>query len=113
MGYEIVGDAFKRYRSGREVCLKTSAGKREYCKRREFMYYRDNKICCLCELEILCLEEATFEHTGGRGVGGAKRDDRVKFNGVAHLICNQRKGSMSLGKFRESQLNSLRTANSL
>ena len=101
MGYEVINKAFKRFRSGREVCLPNAAGRREYQERRKFMYYRDNKKCCLCGEEILCLEEATFEHTGGRGMGGAKRDDRVKFNGVAHFRCNQLKGSMSMQQFKQ------------
>lgn len=88
---------------GREICSNSFAGKREYRKRREFMYYRDNKTCCLCGLEICCAEEATFEHKNGRGMGGSKRDDRVDFNGVAHLRCNQLKGSVSLETYLGAQ----------
>lgn len=57
------------------------------------MYDRDEGICCLCNLLIASKKQATFEHKNGRGMGGAKRDDRTHLNGVAHLHCNILKGS--------------------
>jgi hypothetical protein len=84
---------FKTYPDGREVCLNTRSGRFEYARRREEMYWRDNGICCICHTPIDAFEYPTFEHTDGRGMGGARRDDRTEFNGVAHLKCNAESGS--------------------
>ena len=92
-------EAVKVFPDGREVCNgRTAAGVREYRRRREFMYARDKGICCICELPIRHKDEATWEHSEGRGMGGFKRDDRTEkdgkpYNGVAHLVCNTEKGS--------------------
>lgn len=62
---------------------------------------------CLQQQGRLSLELATFEHSDGRGMGGAKRDDRIyrpnretgkmePFNAVACPWCNTKKGSRSL-----------------
>lgn len=93
VGYEVIDAAFKRYKDGREVCLKTTRGLAEYRRRRDYMYKRDNGLCCICNLTIGSKKHATFEHKNGRGMGGAKRDDRTHLNGVAHLQCNLEKGS--------------------
>jgi hypothetical protein len=91
------------YPDGREVCnTKTVAGNKEYKGRVAKMLERTKGMCCLFGYAPMCagwlaLIEATFEHEGGRG--GGKRDDRIELpdgrwqNGVAHLICNQWKGS--------------------
>lgn len=85
---------------GREICSGTTAGKREYKDRRRQMWERDGGICCLCAQPI-DLRSATFEHLGGRGIGGGKRDDRVSMNGVSHYFGNMAKGSMSYEKYME------------
>jgi len=49
--------------------------------------------------------EATFEHEDGRGMGGARRDDRIVIedeegrfvrhqNGASHKSCNSKRGSL-------------------
>ena len=88
--------AFIIHRDGREVCQTTSYGRQEYKRRRNAMYDRDKGICCICGTKIYKKSEATFEHKQGRGMGGAKRDDRIENNGVAHLLCNTQKGSKVL-----------------
>jgi len=51
-------------------------------------------------------EEATFEHQDGRGHGGGHRDDRIEidgepYNSAVHGMCNVKKGSIRLEKFKE------------
>ena len=90
--------AVRVYRDGREVCnLQTKAGRSEYRFRIEQMLLRKKHLCCLCH-KPLRLEEATFEHQDGRGMGGGHRDDRIEvdgkpINGAAHGWCNSAKGS--------------------
>jgi hypothetical protein len=99
-GYGVI------YRNdGREICDKTSAGKIEYNRRKEVMWKRQHGLCGL-KISARCpvfipLEQATFEHQDGRGMGGAKRDDRVEIDGkpynlVACCWCNFEKGSRRL-----------------
>ena len=85
------------YPSGREVCQKNAAGEREYDNRTMQMLRRQGGVCCICGLYLSELE-ATFEHEDGRGMGGARRDDRIEVdgkwqNGAAHPVCNTEKGS--------------------
>lgn len=95
------------YPDGREVCLtigmvkQSLQGRKEYRRRIQAMWDRQNGICCLFGHIKECpgplrLEEATFEHENGRG--GGKRDDRIEvdgkwINGAAHWFCNNIKGS--------------------
>jgi hypothetical protein len=83
------------YRSGREVCPKTAAGRREYQRRLEVMVVRQRGLCCLCGRPMVW---PTFEHQDGRGMGAGHRDDRIEidgkaYNGAACLSCNGAKGS--------------------
>lgn len=90
---------------GREVCDKTPAGKKEYNRRKEVMWRRQHGMCGLkisprCPV-FITLEQSTFEHQDGRGMGGAKRDDRIEIDGkpynmVACVHCNFKKGSRRL-----------------
>jgi len=89
--------AVQTYEDGREVCADTAAGKAEYKRRTKLMWQRQNGRCCLCGLPME-QKDATFEHAQGRGMGGAKRDDRIevdgkRMNGAAHIRCNNEKGS--------------------
>lgn len=95
--------AVRRMKDGREICSKSAAGRREYASRLEDMWDRDRGICCLCG-QFVPLEEATFEHKKGRGLGGSKRDDRIGGNGIAHWYGNNAKGSMDYGKYLEFSL---------
>lgn len=99
-----------RYEDGREVCnLLTKAGGDEYARRKRLMWLRQGKRCCLegwikgCPGK-LAWAEAVFEHQDGRGMNAGHRDDRTQrpnpvtgkmeaYNGVAHPVCNMRKGS--------------------
>jgi hypothetical protein len=96
--YELVCDgAVRRYRDGREVCVDSPAGWREYKRRVEIMVRRQNFRCCLCKKRI-SIANATFEHQRRRGMGAAFRQDAIfdqhgnPINGAAHWICNYEKG---------------------
>lgn len=89
----------------REVCTKTKAGNREYRSRTETMWHRQLGLCSICNLPMR-IEEATYEHSDGRGMGGGHRDDRIEIDGrphnsAAHGLCNGKKGSVRLEKFKE------------
>ena len=92
----ILGGAVRVYRDGREVCVDSPAGWREYKRRVKAMLERQNHRCCLCG-KPLALGNSTFEHQRRRGMGAAWRDDRIfkdgqEWNGAAHWICNGVKG---------------------
>jgi len=94
--------AVKVYPDGREVCNQlTKAGRDEYKRRREAMRQRQNRVCGYCGKPIT-EKEATFEHVDGRGMGGARRDDRIvdafgkPMNLAVCLRCNSTKGSKRL-----------------
>jgi hypothetical protein len=91
------------YPDGREVCTNTPKGQTEYRSRRSRMYRRDKGICVHCKLKIIPACAATWEHLKGRGMGGAKRDDRIEFGAVAHALCNQLAGSPNSKLTRNSQ----------
>ena len=89
---------------GREVCnMKTCEGQDEYKRRIGDMWMRQKGRCCLENIiggcpGQLALQDATFEHQDGRGMGGAHRDDRIEIdgkpiNGSSHSRCNFIKGS--------------------
>jgi hypothetical protein len=92
----ILSGAVRVYPDGREVCIDSTAGWREYKRRVEVMVQRQNHRCCLCGRR-LSLANATFEHQRRRGMGAAWRDDRITkdgqdWNGAAHWACNSEKG---------------------
>jgi hypothetical protein len=94
--YETIAPRVIRYRDGREVCLDTPEGWREYKRRVSAMLQRQGGRCCLCTRR-LSLGNATFEHQRRRGMGAAWRDDRITkngqdWNGAAHWTCNSEKG---------------------
>jgi hypothetical protein len=101
--------AVRVFMDGREVCDVTRrAGYDEYERRKRLMWERQGKKCFLCG-QTLFWKDATFEHQDGRGMGGSKRDDRIEkdgqpYNGVAHLLCNQTKGSQSLEKWLDQEI---------
>ena len=104
--------AVRVFKDGREVCnLLCKEGRDEYMRRKRVMWERQKGICCLFGIDPTCpgklnWGDAMFEHEGGRGSGGGKRDDRIEIveerngmtikrnlNGVAHAKCNSWKGS--------------------
>lgn len=98
--YEIIlGGAVRKYPDNREVCQNNTAGDREYERRIQAMFERQDGVCCLCPRFIEF--SVTFEHSDLRGAGGARRDDRIEIdgkpiNGAAHFWCNSEKGSRRL-----------------
>jgi hypothetical protein len=97
--YELIGDgAVRRYPDGREVCVDSYAGRREYLKRLELMLKRQEWKCCLCGKQIRSRDDATFEHQRRRRLAGAFRNDATAdadgnpINGAAHWICNHERG---------------------
>jgi hypothetical protein len=103
----------KVFPDGREVCNQfTTTGRKAYKRRIALMVERKNNMCCLHGICPTCPgwlaeDEATFEHEGGRGMNGGKRDDRIALpdgtwiNGAAHLACNQWKGSRKIAYNRD------------
>ena len=95
--YELILDgAVRLYKDGREVCVDSAAGWREYKRRVAVMVQRQGRRCSLCN-RPLALANATFEHQRRRGMGAAWRDDRITkdgqdWNGAAHWVCNGEKG---------------------
>ncbi len=83
---------------GREVCRKDSKwGRGEYISRTMTMRYRQDELCAICG-EWMDPYDTTFDHEGGRGMSGFKRDDRTSidgkpFNAAVHCNCNSAKGS--------------------
>lgn len=78
---------------GKEVCLRTREGRREYDLRLEAMDERQGHRCAMCGKFMFL---PTFDHENGRGAG--KQDDRIEVDGrwqnaALHLHCNQQKGS--------------------
>lgn len=87
-------DGVKVYRSLREVCRNTANGRREYARRRMFVWQAYDRICRLCSRP--CAEfDVTIDHRDPRGMGGSGRDDRPGTGAIwpAHLICNGDRGS--------------------
>lgn len=96
--YELILDgAAIRYPNGREVCQPNPLGDRLYTRRVREMVQRQNYRCSLCKGR-LSVADATFEHQRRRGMGAARRDDRITLedgswvNSAAHWICNSEKG---------------------
>jgi hypothetical protein len=96
--YEIILDgAAIEFPDGRQVCQPNPLGRRLYAKRVEVMVQRQNYRCSLCNRR-LSAATATFEHHRRRGMGAARRDDRIQdeagawLNSAAHWICNVSRG---------------------
>lgn len=95
--WEVVDGTYRRYPDGRQVCCDNVKGKAEYARRTEEMALRQGKKCCICRGPFF--DTPTFEHSKGRGMNAAHRDDRTKdergswMNGAAHSWCNGEKGS--------------------
>lgn len=95
----IQNGAVKQFADGREVCLvEKPKGREEYRRRVAQMILRQHGRCRIC-LRALSLQEATFDHENGKGMGGARSDDRLadnygnEINAAVHLHCNLEKGS--------------------
>lgn len=88
------GLAVKTHRDGREECLRSTAGNKEYARRRAEMVIRQLGRCAMCRRSGLDL---TFGHECCRS--GGKRDDRIwdedrkPKNAALCLACNGIQGS--------------------
>lgn len=80
------GQAVTVFPDGREVCNNNAAGRAEYKKRTEDMWIRQSRICADCGHIAYY---PTFDHEGGRGLGGSRRDDRIEIDGKPHnaMLC--------------------------
>ena len=101
------------FAGGREVCnLLTKKGRDEYHWRIRVMWERQKRKCglqistqCKERAGSLRIDEAQFDHSCGRGMGGAKRDDRIlddlgkPINMAVCCWCNSMKGSRPLSDF--------------
>lgn len=107
VGAKKAQPAVIRHEDGREICTNTHAGRKEYRTRRDYMWDRDEGICCICGTYVE-KDESTFEHWMGRGMNGGHRDDRCdvdgkRNNGIAHGHCNTLKASMTLKRYLAQQ----------
>ena len=97
--------AVRVYPNGREVCQSTEAGRLEYKARLQNMLFRQGHVCCICgRVDHALGGPFTFEHSDLRGMGAARRDDRIEIdgkpvNGAAHFWCNAVKGSQRIKTF--------------
>lgn len=91
---KVKQEAVKVYPGGREVCQNSAAGKREYRLRTIKMVNRQKGICPKC-CKSMSLLDFSFQHGDTRGMGGARRDDRIDSPGncAMHILCNQELGS--------------------
>lgn len=106
-------EAVKVYPYGREVCEDNAAGLREYKRRIQEMSERQCDICPICSRRMSELDR-TFEHEDLRGMGGARRDDRIwkededgnkiPVNFAVHWTCNGVKGSRRIQLSREGEI---------
>lgn len=90
----------------REVCQNNAAGDAEYKRRTLAMAARQKGMCALCGTPLG--NDVTFDHEQGRGLGGAKRDDRIEVEGrwqnaAVHWKCNGEKGSRRVPYLPEIQ----------
>jgi hypothetical protein len=106
-------DGVFRYPDLREVCdMKSAKGRREYSRRIREMWERQGKRCgliispqCKERNGRLLINEAQFDHSFGRGMGGAKRTDAILdkngnwLNQSVCCWCNCLKGSAPLTNF--------------
>lgn len=97
--YELIlNGAVRQYPGGREVCCGNKLGREEYKRRIAVMVLRQHGRCKWC-LKALYLDDATFDHEKGRGMGGSHIDERLtdsegnELNAAIHLVCNLAKGS--------------------
>jgi hypothetical protein len=94
--FEVVDNAFRRYPDGREVTLDNERGQEEYRRRTLLMAERQNWICGRGDHRIMV---PTFDHSDTRGMGSARRDDRVSdsdgrpINAASCWYCNCSAGS--------------------
>ena len=105
----------KIMRDGREICqLNCKAGRDEYHRRVRVMWERQGRRCGLvispqCKERggRLLINEAQFDHSYGRGMGGGKRNDSIidkdgnPINMAVCCWCNSLKGSRPLTYFLE------------
>ncbi len=98
--------AFKVMQDLREICdLTTLAGRMEYSRRLDEMWERQKSMCGL-QISTHCTKyiprvRATYDHSGGRGLNGSHRDDRIWLGNVPQNMmvcswCNALKASKRL-----------------
>lgn len=61
---------------------------------------RDGNICWICKKPFESMKDATLDHIFPRSKGGLDTIDNLK---LAHLKCNNARGSMTMDEFLELQ----------
>jgi hypothetical protein len=100
----LVDDIYRKYDDNREVCLPNKKGRAEYKRRRNAMAARQGWRCGTCQNPMRetqgYFNSATFQHDDGRGMGGARQDDRIEdergswLNSCLCYQCNVKAGSV-------------------
>jgi hypothetical protein len=105
----LLDGAVRMFPGGREVCQPNRKGRALYRQRTIDMGRRQGMVCSICKDEKNLMSLAigfafsmTFQHDDTRGMGGARKDDRIvdengnPINSAAHCFCNGRLGSRRL-----------------
>jgi hypothetical protein len=103
--YELICDgAVRRYPDGREVCVDSYAGRREYLRRLELMLKRQEWRCCLCGKRIRSRDDAT------EGRAWAQHGAMTGSGRMARSTTAQRTGSVTTKRDNNVETHSRSTA---
>lgn len=86
----------RRYPDGREVCSPA-----ELRRRKNLLLHLGAK-CAVCKCAFTDYSEVELGHRESKGLGGAKRDDRMENLCLLHVEANRDMGSMSLDDYLAS-----------
>lgn len=89
--------AVRTFPDGREVCLDTAAGRREYYRRADVVYEEYRHRCWLCGGSLI-RDSMAVDHKIPKGTNSGWRDDRIENIAPAHYPCNSRRGSRRIAE---------------
>lgn len=76
-------------------------GKRSTLKKlRQDLFCGVSVVCYLCNQKITCNRDLTLDHVLPRCLGGKSSRHNLK---PAHLVCNRKKGAMTIEEYRKTQ----------
>lgn len=91
------GVAFIVLDGSREVCTKSTAGRKEYKRRTLKMADDQGWFCAMCDTPFTERDPPTFDHQDNRTAGN--KDERTeidghRYNAAVHGMCNRNAGSV-------------------